>query len=47
MDSVKKWYWHDGEYKKRGNKKLTYADIQNYYGSTEVQTEERKQLKQA
>ena len=43
----KKWYWHNGEYRKRGNKKLSYADIQNYYGSTEVQPEERKQLKQA
>lgn len=43
----KKWYWHNGEYRKRGNKKLSYIDIQNLYGSTEVQTEEKKQLKQA
>jgi len=43
----KKWYFHNGEYKKRGNRKLSYTDIQNLYGSTEVQTEQRKQLKQA
>ena len=43
----KKWYWHNGEYKKHGNKKLSYADIQNLYGSTEVKTEEKKLLKQA
>lgn len=43
----KKWYWHNGEYRKRGNRKLSYTDIQSLYGSTEVQTEQRKQLKQA
>lgn len=43
----KKWYWNNGEYRKHGNRKLSYADIQNLYGSTEVRPEERKQLKQA
>ena len=43
----KKWYWSNGEYRKRGNSKLSYADIQNKYGSTEVETEQRELLKQA
>lgn len=37
----KKWYWHNGEYKKHRNSNLSYADIQNKYGSTEVKTEQR------
>lgn len=37
----KKWYWHNGEYRKYGNRKLSYSDIQNYYGSTEVRTNKR------
>lgn len=43
----KKWYWHGGEYKGRGNSKLSYADIQNLYGSTQVKTQDIKRLKQA
>lgn len=35
-----KWYWHNGEYQRRGNSKLSFADIQNKYGSTEIQTEQ-------
>ena len=35
-----KWYWHNGEYRRRGNSKLSFADIQNKYGSTEIQTEQ-------
>ena len=35
----RKWYWHDGEYRRYGNKKLSFADIQNRYGSTKVHTE--------
>ena len=36
----RKWYWHNGEYRRRGNSKLSFADIQNKYGSTEIQTEQ-------
>lgn len=43
----KKWYFHTEAFRKRSHKKLSIDDIRNYYGSTEVQTEERKQLKQA
>ena len=32
----RKWYWHDGEYRRYSNKKLSFADIQNRYGSTKV-----------
>jgi len=34
----RKWYWHDGEYRRYGNKKHSFADIQNLYGSTKVNT---------
>ena len=43
----KKWYFHTEEFRKRSKRKLSMDDIRNLYGSTEVQTEERKQLKQA
>ena len=43
----KKWYFHTEAFRKRSKRKLSMDDIRNYYGSTEVQTEERKQLKQA
>ena len=43
----KAWYYHTEAFRKRSHKKLSMNDIRNYYGSTEVQTEERKQLKQA
>ena len=43
----KKWYFHTEAFRKRSRKKLSMDDIRNYYGSTEVKTEERKQLKQA
>lgn len=43
----KKWYFHTEAFRKRSNKKLSMNDIRNYYGSTEVQTEEIKRLKQA
>ena len=36
----RKWYWHNGEYRRRGNSKLSFADIQNKYGSTEIRTEQ-------
>lgn len=41
------WYYHTEPFRKRSNRKLSMEDIRNYYGSTEVQTEKRKQLKQA
>lgn len=43
----KKWYFHTEAFRKRSHKKLSMDDIRNYYGSTEVQTEETKKLKQA
>lgn len=39
--SRRKWHWHDGEYKKRGNNNLSYEDIQRKFGSTKVQTDTR------
>lgn len=41
------WYWHSEAFRKKGKKPLSMNDIRNYYGSTEVRTEEVKQLKQA
>ena len=41
------WYFHTEAFKKRSHKPLSMEDIRNLYGSTEVQTEQRKQLKQA
>lgn len=43
----KKWYFHTDPFRKRSKRKLSMDDIRNLYGSTEVQTEQRKQLKQA
>lgn len=43
----KKWYFHTEAFRKRSHKSLSIDDIRNYYGSTEVETEGRKQLKQA
>lgn len=43
----KKWYFHTETFRKRSKRKLSMDDIRNLYGSTEVQTEGRKQLKQA
>lgn len=43
----KMWYWHSETFRKKSNKKLSIDDIRNYYGSTEIQTSERKQLRQA
>lgn len=41
------WYWHSEAFRKKGKKALSMNDIRSYYGSTEVQTEEVKRLKQA
>jgi len=43
----KKWYFHTEAFRKRSHKKLSMEDIRNYYGSTEVETNETKRLKQA
>lgn len=43
----KAWYYHTEAFRKKGRKALSMDDIRNYYGSTEVQPEERKLLKQA
>lgn len=45
--SKKAWYYHTEAFRKKSHRKLSINDIRDYYGSTEVQTEERKQLKQA
>ncbi|NBJ95609.1 J domain-containing protein [Parablautia muri] len=43
----KSWYWHSEAFRKRSHKKLSMEDIRNYYGSTEVETNGTKRLKQA
>ncbi len=43
----KAWYYHTEAFRKKGRKALSMDDIRNYYGSTEVKTEEKKLLKQA
>ncbi|WP_412637613.1 hypothetical protein [Eubacterium sp.] len=43
----KKWYFHTESFRKRSHKKLSMDDIRNYYGNTEVQTEEVKRIKEA
>ena len=40
----KKWYFHTDAFRKRSKRKLTIDDIRNYYGSTEVRTEQRVAL---
>jgi len=41
------WYWHSEAFRKRGHKTLSMDDIRNYYGSTEVETNGLKRLRQA
>lgn len=43
----KQWYWHSEAFRKKGKKTLSMSDIRNYYGSTEIQTEEIKRIKEA
>lgn len=43
----KAWYYHTEAFRKKSHKALSMNDIRNYYGSTEVQKDERKQLRQA
>ncbi len=37
----KKWYWNNGEYTGRGNKKITFSQIENKYGSTKFKTQSK------
>lgn len=37
----KKWYWTSSEYIGRGNNKMSFADIQNKYGSTKIKSDTR------
>lgn len=43
----KKWYFHTKTFRKRSHKKLSMDDIRNYYGSTDVDTDGTRRLKQA
>ena len=43
----KSWYWHSEAFRKRSHKKLSMEDIRNYYGSTEVETNGTKRLREA
>lgn len=43
----KAWYYHTEAFRKKGHKALSMDDIRNYYGSTEIQAEENRYLKQA
>lgn len=43
----KKWYFHTEAFRKRSHKELSMEDIRNYYGSTEVETDGTKRLRQA
>ena len=43
----KAWHWHSEAFKKKSRKTLSMTDIRSYYGSTEVQPEQRPLLQQA
>ena len=43
----KAWYWHSKSFRKKSKKSLSMNDIRSYYGSTEIQPEQRLLLKQA
>ena len=43
----KAWYYHTETFRKKSHKSLTMDDIRNYYGSTEVETGQRRLLKEA
>ena len=43
----KAWYWHSDTFRKRSHNTLSMEDIRSYYGSTEVETDGTKRLKQA
>ena len=43
----KAWYWHSDSFRKRSHKTLSMEDSRSRYGSTEVETNCTKRLKQA
>lgn len=43
----KAWHWHSEAFKKKSRRTLSMTDIRSYYGSTEVQPEQRPLLQQA
>lgn len=43
----KAWYYHTEAFRKKSHKSLSMDDIRSYYGSTEVETDGMKKLKQA
>lgn len=43
----RKWYWHNGTYRKRGSRTLSYEEIQDLYGSTEVKAEQKRKMLEA
>ena len=43
----KAWYFHTEAFRKRSHKSLSMDDIRSYYGSTEVETDGTKRLRQA
>lgn len=43
----KMWYWHSEAFRKKSKKSLSMNNIRSYFGSTEIQTEQRPLLKQA
>ncbi len=38
------WYWHAGPYRKRSNRKLSLSEIRAFYGSKEIDKENRTQI---
>ena len=43
----KAWYYHTEAFRKKSHKSLSMDDIRSYHGSTEVETDGMKRLKQA
>ena len=43
-NSKKAWYWHKGEYRKRGKKSYTMDDIRTLHGSDKVRQATRQEL---
>ena len=43
----KAWHWHSEAFRKKSHKALSMDAIRSYYGSTEVQPEQRMLLRQA
>lgn len=43
----KMWFWHSEAYQKKSRKTLSIDEIRSYYGTTEVQSGQRRLLRQA